>query len=107
MTISGIVFLCAIGFLILSLIFCFIGAFLEKEKHMDKVIIAFIIISMFSFLIWASIETPTIHSNKCDICNQGTYQYIESVGHRISTSHIYKCNYCGNMIETNHFLDNE
>lgn len=40
----------------------------------------------------------------CKECG-GHYEYVESVGHKHSTSYIYKCDKCGHRIETYELYD--
>lgn len=37
----------------------------------------------------------------------GHWEYQQAVGHQIGTSYIYKCNKCGDIIETDYYYNTE
>jgi hypothetical protein len=57
----------------------------------------------------------TIFLRSCDakkynegVCKcGGHYEYQQAVGHRRSTTYIYKCNKCGNLIELYSYINEE
>ena len=60
-------------------------------------------------MIFLLIESYLITSEEYNdgICKEcgGHYEYVESVGHKHSTSYIYKCDKCGHRIETYELYD--
>lgn len=75
--------------IILSIIFIFILCLTEylKDKSIDNN------------------SMKTYNNGICIICG-GQYKFLQAVGHHYNTYYIYKCDQCGELVETNIYFHN-
>lgn len=63
-----------------------------------RTVLAILFIGMVIFLyVWA--ENGIWNDGICDICDEGHWEFVQAVGHKNSTSYLYKCDHCGYIIE--------
>lgn len=63
-----------------------------------------VLLLLLMLIVWfiSSCNSSNAYNNGiCKLCG-GDYEFYQAVGHRYSTSYLYKCNKCGNIIEVDH-----
>lgn len=68
-----------VGLLIVLVLAMIFGAYNDYQHHLDVV--------------------EDFNNGICKECGS-TYSFVEAVGHRYSSTYVYKCNGCGNIIES-------
>ena len=78
-----------------------------NSKDEASIIMGFIMIVIIAllFLIMHSVDNAKWNNGVCS-CG-GRYVYEQSVGHRYTSSHIYKCDKCGKIIELDSIKNQE
>jgi len=68
-----------VGLLIVLVLGMMLGVYADYQHHLDVV--------------------EEFNNGICKECGS-TYSFVEAVGHRYSSTYVYKCNGCGNIIES-------
>lgn len=61
-------------------------------------VLSILFIGLIAFLgIWS--QNSIWNNGICDICDEGRWEFVQAVGHKSSTSYLYKCDHCGYVYE--------
>lgn len=67
-------------------------------KNIILAILIVIILVIIVYFIGDTISSNEYNNGICTRCG-GSYAYQQAIGHQFTTSYMYQCNKCGNVIE--------
>lgn len=67
-------------------------------------IVLLLILMVVVWFVESCSSSNNYNNGVCRICG-GHYEFQNAVGHKYSTDYIYKCDKCGNLIETNSYYN--